>query len=128
MSTSSKRFRTADFDYEESFANLEARIRSWLRAPVQAQAPALPETEYYDPMDAGAEPESPNGPAPGLASGSADLQILPEAEAVADAADAGPDTVDVPGLLRGLGMSPEEVGSRPPQLLDLDETQVQSGP
>ena len=114
QSTSRTRFRVAEFDYVEAFANLEARIKAWLRAPVEVQAPALEETEYYDPMDAGANPESPNGSGVdndvdhGLGSGSADGQILPEAEAVADAADAAPEKAIV--------------------FLDLDETQVQSYP
>ena len=122
-STSSRRFRTADWDYEESFANLEARIRAWLRAPVDLQAPALPlpDTEYYDPMDAGADPPSPNEAvleveASGLASSSADVQILPEAAAVADAAP-GPAVADAaPG--------PAVADAPATHFLDLDETRV----
>ena len=126
-STSCKRFRTGDWDFEESFANLEARIRAWLRAPVGHQAPALPlpDTEYYDPMDAGADPPSPNGEmpeveAPGLASGSADVQISPGAAAVADAAP-GPAVADAaPWLAVAVADAPAT------HFLDLDETQVPS--
>ena len=125
-STSGRRFRTADPDYEESFANLEARIRAWLRAPVdccQAPAPPLPDTEYYDPMDAGANPQWADGlvlevEESGLASGSADVQILPEAEAVADAAP-GPAVADAaPG--------PAVADAPATHFLDLDETQLPS--
>ena len=127
-STSSRRFRTAEYDYEESFANLEARIRAWLRAPVDPQAPALPlpDTEFYDPMDAGANPPSPNGPVPhlrllveavpqGLPLPQG-LQVVDAAPvpAVADAAP-GPAVADA---------APGPSSSAVPHFLDLDETQV----
>ena len=74
-------------------------------------------------MDAGANPQWADGlvlevEESGLASGSADVQILPEAEAVADAVP-GPAVADAaPG--------PAVADAPATHFLDLDETQVPS--